>query len=254
MLRRDDVTAHEAFVVRDRSLKDIDAPFFKWLEENGFKKGFSKGHFGCDWVFVSITHKLYAYGMPGVAIVKETGGHAITLDEFFAVWKIFAKYEGLDVLAMDEAGKNARGTERYYVRAHDSARESLYEFLTAEGFVCGCDDRDEILGSRLPLDVNVTERRFGLMENVTYDGATRRVIEAAVFVCLYKKSGCAYEEYLEAVRCCLWRKGYSHESLDEYFSRDYIARILKENYERYVESFGDESGPVSAAVCLDLMY
>jgi len=230
MLRRDDVTAHEAFVVRDSSLKDMDAPFFKWLEENGFKKGFKNGHFGCDWVFVSITHKLYAYGMPGVAIVKETGGHAITLEEFFAVWKIFAKYDGLDMLAM----------------------EILYKFLMAERFAC--DDRDEVLGSRLPLDVNVTDRRFGLLENVTYDGATRRVIEAAVFVCLYKKSGCAYEEYLEAVRCCLWRKGYSHESLDEYFSRDYIARILRENYERYIESSGDESGPVSAAVCLDLMY
>jgi|GEM_PF-1941076 len=252
MLRSDDVTAHEAFVVRDPSLKDIDAPFFKWLEENGFKKGFKKGHFGCDWVFVSITHKLYAYGMPGVAIVKETGGHAITLEEFFEVWKIFAKYEGLDMLAMDEAGKNARGTERYYVRAHGVVREILYEFLTAEGFACA--ERDEVLGSRLPLDVNVTDRKFGLMENVTYDGATKRVIEAAVFVCLYKKSGCAYEEYLEAVRCCLWRKGYSHESLDEYFGRDYIARILKENYERYIESSGDESGPVSAAVCLDLMY
>ena len=80
---------------------------------------------------------------------------------------------------------------------------------SADGFAC--DERDEVLGSHLPLDVNVTDRRFGLLENVTYDGATRRVIEAAVFVCLYKKSGCAYEEYLEAVRCCLWRKGYSHE-------------------------------------------
>lgn len=253
MLRSDDVTAHEAFVVRDRSLKDIDAPFFKWLEENGFKKGFKKGHFGCDWVFVSITHKLFAYGMPGVAIVKETGGHAITLEEFFEVWKIFAKYEGLDMLAMDEAGKNARGTERYYVRVHGVVREILYEFLTTEGFACA--ERDEVLGSRLPLDVNVTERKFGLMENVTCAEALAagHIIEYAEFMCVYKKS-CSYEEYIEAVRCCLWRKGYSHESLDEYFGRDYIARILKENYERYIESSGDESGPVSAAVCLDLMY
>ena len=254
MLRSDDVTAHEAFVVRDRSLKDIDAPFFKWLEENGFKKGFSKGHFGCDWAFVSITHKLFAYGMPGVSIVEETGGHAITLDEFFVVWKIYAKYEGLDMLAMDEVGQKTRETERYYVRAHDAERESLYEFLTAEGFVCGCADRDEFLGSRLPLDVNVTERRFGLLENVTCDGAVKRITEVPVFLCLYKKSRCPYEEYLEAVRCCFMRYGYSDAQMEEYFGRDYIARILKENYECYVESYGDESGPVSAAGCLDLMY
>ena len=254
MLRRDDVTAHEAFVVRDGSFMDPDAPFFKWLEENGFKKGFKKGHFGCDWVFVSITHKLYAYGMPGVAIVKETGGHAITLEEFFEVWKIFAKYEGLDMLVMDEAGKNARGTERYYVRAHGVVREILYKFLMAEGFVCGCDDREEVLGSRLPLDVNVTDRRFGLLENITYDGATRRVIEAAVFVCLYKKSGCTYEEYLEAVRCCLWRKGYSHESLDEYFERPDAVEVLSGNYADYVKHRYGSCSPAATAGCLDLMY
>ena len=97
MLRRDEVTAHEAFLVKDASLKNIDAPFFKWLDENGFKCGFKKGHYDCcDWAFVNITYKLFAYGMPGVEIVKSVGGHAITLDEFYLIWNIYAKYQDLD--------------------------------------------------------------------------------------------------------------------------------------------------------------
>lgn len=94
MLRKDEVTAHEAFLVKDASLKDIDAPFFKWLDENGFKCGFKKGRYDCcNWVFVNITYKLFAYGMPGVEIVKPVGGHAITLDEFNMIWNIYAKYK-----------------------------------------------------------------------------------------------------------------------------------------------------------------
>ena len=36
----------EAFLIKDKSLKDIDAPFFAWLRENGFKTAWHKGHYG----------------------------------------------------------------------------------------------------------------------------------------------------------------------------------------------------------------
>ena len=80
----------EAFLVRDASLKDIDAPFYQWLRKKGFKIGWHKGHYGVDWAFVNITHKLYAYGMPGVCIVKPLGNHAITPDEFYQIYGIYA--------------------------------------------------------------------------------------------------------------------------------------------------------------------
>ena len=75
----------EAFLVRDKSLKDFNAPFYQWLIENGFKHAWHKGHYSvCDWVFVNITQKLYAYGMPGVCIVKPLGNHAINSSSVIA--------------------------------------------------------------------------------------------------------------------------------------------------------------------------
>ena len=88
----------EAFLVRDESLRDSDAPFYQWLRENGFRHAWHKGNYGCGWAFVNITHKLFAYGMPGVQIVQPIGNHAITLDEFFRIYEIYAKYEGLELM------------------------------------------------------------------------------------------------------------------------------------------------------------
>lgn len=93
----------EAFLVRDKSLKDINAPFYKWLHDNGFRHAWHKGHYDvCDWVFVNITHKLFAYGMPGVGIVKPIGNHAITLDDFYQIYGIYTKYEGLDLMCFSK--------------------------------------------------------------------------------------------------------------------------------------------------------
>ena len=55
----------EAFLIRDESLLDINAPFYKWLRKNEFKHAWHKGHYDvCDWAFVNITHKLSAHRMP----------------------------------------------------------------------------------------------------------------------------------------------------------------------------------------------
>ena len=91
-------TPSEAFLVRDESLKDMKAPFYKWLRKNGYEHAWHKGHYGCEWVYVNITHKLYAYGMPGIGIVKPIGNHAITIDEFYAINDIYKKYEGRDLM------------------------------------------------------------------------------------------------------------------------------------------------------------
>lgn len=91
----------EAFLVYDESFKNMGAPFFSWLRSNGFTCGFHHGSFGCPWMHVNITRKQYAYGMPGVQIVKEIGNHAITLDEFVTIYHIYEKYQGLSVLVFN---------------------------------------------------------------------------------------------------------------------------------------------------------
>ena len=88
----------EAFLIKDESLKSIDAPFYKWLHDKGFKQAWYKGHYGCEWVFVNITHKLFAYGMPGIQIVHPTGNHAIRLNDFYAIYDIYERYEKMPLM------------------------------------------------------------------------------------------------------------------------------------------------------------
>lgn len=93
----------EAFLVKDQSLSDDNAPFYKWLEKNHFQHAWHKGHYdSCPWVFINITNKLYAYGMPGVEIIKPIGDHAITIDEFMQIYNIYEKYKGLNLMEFPE--------------------------------------------------------------------------------------------------------------------------------------------------------
>ena len=92
----------KAFLVRDKSVQDSKAPFLEFLRSEGYSLGFYKGNHGCGWVHVDISTKQFAYGMPGVEIVGAIGNHAITIEEFMTIYKIFKKYEGLDVLKMTQ--------------------------------------------------------------------------------------------------------------------------------------------------------
>ena len=87
----------ECFLVCDESLKSIHAPFMDWLREEGFKFAGYHGNYGCWWVYVNITRKQYAYGMPGIALVKPIGNHAITIQDFKQIYSVYKKYEGKDL-------------------------------------------------------------------------------------------------------------------------------------------------------------
>ena len=76
----------EAFLVCDKSLADCKAPFFNWLQGEGFTFGGYHGNYGCWWVHINITRKQYAYGMPGVSLALPIGNHAITIDEFKTIY------------------------------------------------------------------------------------------------------------------------------------------------------------------------
>ena len=87
----------EAFLVCDKTLERIDAPFFSWLRGEGFSFGGYHGNYGCWWVHINITRKQYAYGMPGVCLAHPIGDHAITIEDFKTIYGIYKKYEGKDL-------------------------------------------------------------------------------------------------------------------------------------------------------------
>ena len=91
----------EAFLVKDDSLCVAESEFVRWMRAEGFRPAYFKGCWGCSWMFVSITTKRYAYGMPGIKIVMPTGNHAVTLNEFMTIYQIYKKYEGLGPLVFE---------------------------------------------------------------------------------------------------------------------------------------------------------
>ena len=93
--------AKVGFLVYDESLKDAGSEFVQWLRSEGFHGVLSKGCWGCSWVWVSITCRTFAYGMPGIKIVRPLGDHAITIDEFRQIYGIYKRYEGLDPLKFE---------------------------------------------------------------------------------------------------------------------------------------------------------
>lgn len=87
----------EAFLACDRSLERCDAPFFERLRKEGFQFAGYHGNYGCHWAHVNITRKVYAYGMPGIALVPAIGNHAITVREFWKIYSIYQKYCGKEL-------------------------------------------------------------------------------------------------------------------------------------------------------------
>lgn len=110
----------DAFLVCNMAFEDYTtkSPFVKWLESEGFVYGWYKGNYGnCPWIFVNITRKLYAYGMPGIKIVEPIGNHAITVEEFETIYEIYKKYEGKELFVFHK--------DRFDYDAKDEDTENL---------------------------------------------------------------------------------------------------------------------------------
>lgn len=97
-------SGNSCILVKDKSLLDgWNSPIYKWLKDEGFISWGRKGVYsGVDWVFINLTSKMFAPGMPGVSVTSVIGNHAITMDEFMTIYHIFKKYEGLERLRMSK--------------------------------------------------------------------------------------------------------------------------------------------------------
>lgn len=102
-----------AILVKFEKGKSFITPY---LRSKGFK-GFGHGYCGCNWIWVILDKKQYAYGMPGIKMVADTMyDHAVTVEEYNTILRlyeegvdlyeseivkeIYAKYKGLDPLDM----------------------------------------------------------------------------------------------------------------------------------------------------------
>jgi len=240
----------EAFLVKDKSLKHENAPFYKWLRKNGFKHAWHKGHYDvCDWAFVNITHKLYAYGMPGVGIVKPIGNHAITLDEFYQIYGIYEKYDGLELMAFSKEEQKERHTVRHYVRTPDAdARRGLLDVLEKDGYQVeddGATTRQEIIESGFPVMINETDKNFNVVHNAADETALEKsgmIKDLDVFYVDYKWAECTYDEYY-AVVLKLFVRNSRHNEEEARKIMEEEKEFLKGNYEKYVSSGAWSNSP-----------
>ncbi|MDO5413954.1 MAG: hypothetical protein Q4F78_00690 [Bacillota bacterium] len=91
-----------AVLVYDDSLRGFHASDFKkYLEQEGFEKWYPAHNYDMPWIYVNLNSKVYARGMPGIGMVSPFGKHAVTIEEFKAIYNIYKKYEGLLPLQME---------------------------------------------------------------------------------------------------------------------------------------------------------
>ena len=97
-------TGTACILVCEEGIGEQTHPFWKWLREEGFHSWGRHGNYGLPWVFINLNSMEYAPGMPGIRITSPIRNHAVTMEEFKTIWKIFRKYDGYDPLRMPENG------------------------------------------------------------------------------------------------------------------------------------------------------
>lgn len=88
------------FLVKDHDLlRGNKSEIALWLNNEGFEA--CKGWWsGVDWIYININSKTYMGGMPGIPVTTPVGQHAITIEEFKAIYSVFKKYEWKAVLSL----------------------------------------------------------------------------------------------------------------------------------------------------------
>ena len=122
-------SGNSCILVKDKSLLDgWNSPIYKWLKDEGFISWGRKGVYsGVDWVFINLTSKMFAPGMPGISVTSVIGNHAITMDEFMTIYHIFKKYEGLDRLRMSKEDQEEWHEKQFQKRVLASVRKIVLQ-------------------------------------------------------------------------------------------------------------------------------
>jgi len=115
MKEREIGVGKSCFLIKDERIKGnwYITPIYDFVKDEGFVCwGKAKSQEGVDWLYINIESKVYSKGMYGVGLTKVVGDHAITFDEFLTIYNIYKKYEGLDVLKMNNE-EQAEFDEKY---------------------------------------------------------------------------------------------------------------------------------------------
>ena len=128
----------------------------------------------------------------------------------------------------------------YHVYTADKeSRKDLVEFLEQQGYVCEEDNvtnREKVLNTRLPVVVNVIDRKYSILHNVVCAAASiasNMLISEEEFYVLYKGCNCTYSEYVAAVRRAL-KRCVNDEEIPDLISRLDVEAVLNSNYEGFL--------------------
>lgn len=148
----------------------------------------------------------------------------------------------------------------YHVYTTDKeSRRDLVEFLERQGYVCEEDNvtnREKVLNTRLPVVVNVIDRKYSILHNVVCAAASiasNMLISEEEFYVLYKGSSCTYSEYATAVKRALKRTVSDEEEISDLISRPDIEVVINSNYEGFLSGL-DGCSPRETAESLEVEF
>lgn len=146
----------------------------------------------------------------------------------------------------------------YHVYTADKeSRRDLVEFLEMQGYECEVDNvtnRDKVLNTRLPVVVNVVDRKYSMLHNVVCAAASiasNMLISEEEFYVLYKGRNCTYSEYKAAVKRALKRCVGDEERVPDLISRPDVEAVINSNYEGFLVGL-DACSPRETAESLEL--
>ena len=124
--------------------------------------------------------------------------------------------------------------------ADKESRQDLVEFLEQQGYECEEDNvtnREKVLNTRLPVVVNVIDRKYSMLHNVVCAAASiasNILVSEEEFYVLYKGRYCTYSEYKAAVNRALKRCVDDEEEIPDLISRPEVEAVINSNYEGFL--------------------
>ncbi len=148
----------------------------------------------------------------------------------------------------------------YHVYTADKeSRKDLVEFLELHGYECEEDNvtnREKVLNTRLPVVVNVIDRKYSMLHNVVCAAASiasNMLVSEEGFYVLYKGRNCTFSEYKAAVKRALKRCVTDEKKIPDLISKPDVEAVINSNYEGFLIGL-DGCSPRETAESLGLEY